>query len=110
MFVYIVTVPEAVPDVAEVTVNVLVVTLDTVYTPSRIVVPAATSKNTLWPFVKPLSLIVTVTVVPVRLQVPDFETDGSAIAKFLAETVADVTVTPFKRTGEVVALPDALAI
>jgi hypothetical protein len=42
--------------------------------------------------------------------VPDFETDGSAIAMFLADTVPDDTVTPFKRTGEVVALPDALAI
>ena len=92
---------------ADKTVNVLVATLDTSYTPSRIVVPAATSKNTRCPFVKPLLLIVTVTSVPVRLQVPDCEVAGSATAMFLADTVPVVTNTFFKRTGFVVATPDA---
>jgi hypothetical protein len=73
------------------------------------VVPAATSKNTRCPFAHPLSLIVTVTAVPVLLQVPDLETAGFATAMFLADTVPVVTVMPFKRTGLVVAFPDAEA-
>jgi hypothetical protein len=73
------------------------------------VVPAATSKNTRCPSTKPLPLIVTVTVVPVLLQVPDFETAGSATAMFLADTVPLVTVTFFRRTDSVVAVPDAEA-
>jgi hypothetical protein len=56
-----------------------------------------------------LLLIVTVTAVPVLLQVPDLETAGFVIAMFLADTVPVVTVMLFKRTGLVVAFPDAEA-
>jgi hypothetical protein len=41
--------------------------------------------------------------------VPDFETVGSATAIFLADTVALVTVTFFRRTEFVVAVPEAAA-
>lgn len=91
------TVPEAVPDVTDVTWNVLVVTFETSYVPSRMVVPVATFKYTLSPFARPLSLTVTVTRVPVRLHVPDFVTVGSQMLTFRKLTLVGVTVMPFRR-------------